>query len=430
MSDQRSFWAIIQPWLVVSAAAFFFFFVFIQVNMLNSLSDTIYQYFQTDVQGFSRIAVSYFYGNVLLLFPAGVILDHFSTRRVLLLSMFLLVIATVLFGFSETVTQAALARFVCGLTGAFCLLGVVRVASRWFPPTKMAFVVGLAITFAMIGGMVAQTPVSELVQHFGFVKTIMIDAAVGAVFFVFMFCFLKDYPKGERPSSFAERFSLCAFFRVLFTVMKNPQNWFAGLYASLINLPVFLLGASSADMYLQQVSHLSLRSASLVSEGLFIGLIIGCPLFGWWSDKMQKRKFPMVVGAVLSLIVIVVMMSAPEAHFVTQLILFFLLGFFISSQTIAYPLVAESNSEQLTGSANAVASFLIMSGGFLIPMFTYLLNRHWSHKMIDGVPWYSLSDFHHAFMMMPIAFLLSLLVTCFLKETHCRSFSDRSSHNA
>ena len=430
MSDKRSVWGVIQPWCVVSAAAVFFFFVFIQVNMLNSLSDVIYQYFQTDIQGFSLIAVSYFYGNVLLLFPAGVILDHFSTRRVLLLSMFLLVIATVLFGFSQTVTQAALARFVSGLTGAFCLLGVVRVASRWFPPTKMAFVVGLAITFAMVGGMVAQTPVSELVLHFGFVKTIMIDAAVGAVFFVFMFCFLKDYPAGQHPSSFAERFNLSAFFTVLLTVMKNPQNWFAGLYASLINLPVFLLGASSADMYLQEVSHLSLRSASLVSEGLFIGLIIGCPLFGWWSDKIQKRKFPMVVGALLSLIVIVIMMSAPEATFLTQLALFFLLGLFISSQTIAYPLVAESNSEQLTGSANAVASFLIMSGGFLIPMFTYLLNQHWSQKMVDGVPWYSVSDFHHAFMMMPIAFLLSLLVTCFLKETHCRSFSDRAGQNA
>ena len=422
----KTIWSVIQPWVVVSAAAVFFFFVFIQVNMLNSLSDSIYKYFHTDIQGFSQIAVSYFYGNVLLLFPAGVILDHFSTRRVLLLSMALLVLATVAFGLSTTVSQAVLARFLSGLTGAFCLLGVVRIASRWFPPNKMAFVVGLAITFAMFGGMVAQTPVSILVLKFGFVHTVMIDAAIGAAFFVFMFLFLKDVPEGEKKQPVSERFNAITFFRILFTVMKNPQNWLAGLYASLINLPVFLLGASSADMYLQQVSHLSLRSASVVSEGLFIGLIIGCPLFGWWSDKINKRKFPMYVGAILSLLVIVIMMLFPGASFTVQMTLFFLLGLFISSQTIAYPLVAESNSEKLTGSANAVASFLIMSGGFLIPFFTYLLNQHWAHHLVNGVPMYSVSDYRHAFMMMPIAFLASFLVTLFLKETHCKSFSERT----
>jgi MFS family permease len=424
--DSGLVWSKVQPWLVVSAAAFFFFFQFIQINMLNSLSDTIYHYFHTDSQGFAHIAVSYFYGNVLLLFPAGVILDHFSTRKVLLTAMFLLVLATIAFGLSHTVTQAEIARFLCGVTGAFCLLGVVRVASRWFPPTKMAFVVGLAITFAMTGGMVAQTPVSELVQHYGFTQTIMIDAALGVVFFVIMLLFLRDYPAGKQPEKSSSAFSLRQFFTSLSIVVRNRQNWLAGLYASLINLPVFLLGASAADMYLQEMSHLTLHDASLVSEGLFIGLIIGCPLFGWWSDRIHRRKLPMFVGVVLSIMVIVAIMSFPQATFISQLALFFLLGLSISSQTIAYPLVAESNCEKLTGSANAIASLLIMSGGFLIPVFTYMLNSHWNHKLVNGVPWYGLADFHHAFMMMPIAFAVALLVTFFLKETHCKSYSERS----
>ena len=133
----------------------------------------------------------------------------------------------------------------------------------------------------------------------------------------------------------------------------------------------------------------------------------------------------MFVGALVSIVVMLLIMSHPQVGFTMQLTLFFLLGLFISSQTIAYPLVAESNSEKVTGSANAIASFLIMSGGFLIPMFTRLLNSHWDHQLIGGEPLYQVSDFHHAFMMMLVAFILSFVVTFFLKETRCQHYSEQ-----
>jgi len=420
----NSIWSRLKPWVAVSAAAVFFFFQFIQINMLNSLGGALYSYFNTDSSGIAMIATSYFYGNVLLLIPAGIVLDRCSTRRVLLIVVSVLILSIVGFAMAHTVMQALIARFVCGVTGAFCLLGVVRVASRWFPPSRMAFVIGLAITFAMTGGMVAQTPMSELVQHYGVFTTLMVDAGLGCFFLLFMFLFLKDYPAGQEQEVSSGEFDYKAFVLDFVSVLKNAQNWLAGLYASLINLPVFLLGGFALDQYLGQVAHLPLHDASVVSEMFFIGLIIGCPLFGWLSDKIQRRKMPMIVGSILSIIVMLLIMHYPYVSFAAQQGLFFLLGLSISSQTIAYPLVAESNSKKLTGSANSIASFLIMSGGFTITWFTRLLNSHWDHSYSGATPMYKLSDFHNAFMMMLVAFILSLIISFLLKETNCKGLQE------
>ena len=111
----------------------------------------------------------------------------------------------------------------------------------------------------------------------------------------------------------------------------------------------------------------------------------------------------------------------PGLGFSMLMACFFLLGFAISSQVIAYPVVAESNSLELTGSAESLASVLIMSGGFTVSLFSFLLNLHWSGKKVDLVPVYSVANYHFALMALPIGFLLALVLSLLLKETHYRS---------
>lgn len=422
----------IQPWIVVFSASLFFFFEFMQVNMFNALDPSLYKAFHlTNATQLGQLSACYMYAVVLFLFPAGMILDRFSTRSIIRLAMLVCVICALIFSFTTQLWQAEICRLITGVGGAFCLLGCVRLASRWFPPKHMALVVGLIVTFAMLGGMIAQTPFTKMTQLYGWRNTLRIDAVAGFVMLVFIFMFVRDYPRGTQTFFEAQHASLekMGFWPAFRRTLSNPQNWLGGFYTSLINLPIFLLGSTWGSWYLMQTQHLSAVDASFVTSMLFIGMIIGSPALGWFSDLIERRKMPMIIGAIASIAVIVVIMYVPDLSLEDLLMLFFMLGFVISSQIISYALIAESNPSVLTGTAEGLASVLIMSGGFLIPVFATLLNLHWNHAMLHGIPNYSVHDYHLAFLIMPIAFVIALLAACAIKETYSVAFEESHAKN-
>lgn len=429
MLPRDTFFARIQPWLVVFSASLFFFFEFLQMNMFNALNPSLYKAFHlTNSTQLGQLSACFMYSMVLFLFPAGVILDRFSTKKIILLAMFSCVAFVFLFSFTTTLFQGEICRLITGIGDAFCLLACVRLASRWFPPKHMALIVGLIVTFAMLGGMVAQTPLTELTKMIGWRTALRLDAIVGIVMWLIILVFVRDFPPGTKAFFQAQHASLerLGFFHALGRVLSNLQNWLGGIYVSLVNLPLMLLGSTWGGWYLTQAQHLSTIDASYVTSMLFVGMIIGSPVVGWISDTLAQRKMPMIVGVIGSLAFTFAIMYIPSLTLEDLLLLFFLLGFAISSQIIGYPLVAESNPAILTGSAEGVASVLIMSGGFLIPVFPMLLNLHWDHTMKNGIPLYSLNDYHLAFLIMPVAFLIALAAALMARETNCQSYEERT----
>jgi MFS family permease len=417
----------LQPWLVVFSASLFFFFEFMQVNMFNAIDASLFKAFHlTDATELGQLSACYMYANVLFLFPAGMVLDRVSTRKVILLSMLVCIICAFAFSFTHQLWQAEICRLVTGIGGAFCLLSCVRFASRWFPAKHMALVVGLIVTFAMLGAMLAQTPFTKMTEAFGWRMTLRLDAISGVVMWFVIAIFAHDYPKGTKAFFEAQQSALhkIGFWHALRQVVSNSQNWLGGAYVSLVNLPVFLLGSTWGGWYLVQTHHMTADSASVITSVLFVGMIIGSPVVGWISDALGKRKMPMIVGSVVSLVVILAIMYMRHLSFYDLMGLFFALGFVISFQILGYPLIAESNTALLTGAAEGLASMIIMSGGFMIPIFPMLLNMEWSHRMAQGIPLYSVTDYHIAFLIMPVAFLLSLLAAMLVRETHCVAFED------
>ncbi len=413
----------IQPWVVVLTASLFFFYIFIQMTLFNALDAPLMRALHINAGGISKLQNSYFFADVIFLFPAGLMLDRLSTRKVLSWMMGVAVVATFGFAFIHSVWQGMLLRFAVGAAGAFCLLGAVRLASRWFAPKRMALVVGFIVTFSMLGGTVAQYPLTAVSEHFGWRTSILLDAAVGLLMLIAIIALVRDFPvnksldKEQDPHK-----SDLSFLAALKHTFRNPQNWLAGIYTSLVNLPIFILGATWGGMYLEQARHLSADSASYVTSMIFVGMVIGSPTLGWLSDKLQQRRMPMIVFGIMALAVVLMIMYIPHLNAVTLGILFFALGFVIASQIISYPLVAESNPACITATSESLASTLIMSGGFLIGLFANLLDFHWAHTVRHGVPIYAVSNYLHALIILPIAFVIAILAAFLVRETNCKSY--------
>ncbi len=413
----------IQPWLVCFSAALFFFYEFIQGNMFATISQDIMHDFGIKADKLGFMSSIYYVANVVFLFPAGVILDRFSTRKIILSAMVLCVTGTLLFASAHHFYLALFCRFITGIGSAFCFLSCIRLASRWFPPQRMAMIAGLIVTMAMTGGMVAQTPLTYLVQLLGWRQAIVVDGVLGIFFLMVIVKFVQDYPAGQETIELEHKNKLAkmGFWTSLRTAYLNSQNILAALYTSLMNMPVAIIGAMIGSMYLMQAEHMSRSDASMAVMMIFVGTIIGGPAIGWLSDKIRLRKGPMFIGNIMAMIVALFILFTPISHYSHWLILFFLLGFFTSAQVISYPLVAENSPLSLTATSVSVVSILTM-GGYIVyqNLFTFLLHTHWDKTMSGGIPIYTPDNYHFALGLIPIGFIIAFIALTKINETYCK----------
>ncbi|OGT32550.1 MAG: MFS transporter [Gammaproteobacteria bacterium RIFCSPHIGHO2_02_FULL_39_13] len=415
--------ATFRAWLVVIVASLFFFYEFIQMNMFNSISSSLMQAFHIDAEKLGILSSFYFIANVVFLFLAGILLDRYATCRVILIALGICIVGTALFSFSHSFAWACFFRFLTGIGSAFCFLSVIRLASRWFPLNHMALAIGLVLTIAMLGGWVSQAPMEMLAKTVHWRVALQIDALLGVLFFFLILLIVRDYPNDQAKAHSIEleiihEMGFLKTFRLAFLRM---QNWLGGLYVCFMNLPVGLLGGLWGVLYLTSTHNVSRVHASEVSSMLFVGTMIGSPLVGWISDKIQMRRPPMLVGALLSLVLISVVIFVPNLSLITLYGLFLLIGICSSAQIIGYPLVAENSMRVITAMSVSVVNISVQGGSAIFqPFFGYLLDRHLFSRLHHLSTHFAASDFSWAMFIFPAGFIAAIFIVFLLPETRCQ----------
>jgi len=411
------------PWVVCLTCALFFLYEFIQMNMFNSISPEMTKAFKVNASELGNFSAMYLYANTLFVFFVGATLDRFSVRKLVLTAMASCVIFTAIFALSTSLFMSEVFRFLSGISGAYCFLSCIVLASRWFPASQLALATGLIVTMAMIGGTLAQTPLTMLVSSVGWRHAILLDSALGAIFFIFMYLIISDYPENHEKQAIKK--TQRSFANSIYHAITSTQNWLCGTYTSLMNLMILVMGAAWGNAYLESVHHLTRTEASVATMMIYIGTIIGSPVVGWYSDKIGERKKPMVQGAAIALALSLILVYMPGLSAIAIASLMFALGFITSTQIISYPVIFESNPKDVTGSCESLASFVILGGGaFFQYIYGVMLDNHWHDKIVDGVRIYSAGDHIYAFYMIHISIAISLVLALMIKETNCKPYQE------
>ncbi len=404
----------VRAWIVAMTASLFFFFFFMQWTMFNALSPALIEHFSVSARAMSQLCATYFYMNMICLFPAGMILDRYPTRRVMLLMLFIALIGTLGLVWSPSFFLASCCRVLVGIAGSFGLISCVRLASRWFPAKSLALVIGMIVMVAMMGGVVAQTPFTLLTDHYGWRTTIYVDAGLGVLIGVLIALLVRDEPS-EPVEGLASHAAKLPFWEAVRSTVLNRKNWFTGLYISLMNLPIMVF-AFWGSFYFVQNWHLSRASASWLDTCLLLGAIVGSPVLGWFSDRIGQRRLPMILCAVALFVLSFFLYEAQTLSVIGLAILIAFMGFFTSGQVIGYPFIAESNPMDLTATAEGFASVLIMAGGLSQKWFGDLLNHYGTHVTVHHLAHYSHASYKAALLMFPVAALLAWLLAFFIRE--------------
>ena len=404
----------LKAWLVSLSAALFFLYEFIQMHIFNAISDAIKIAFNINATELGFLSSTYLWGNVILSIPAGMLLDRFSTRTIILTALSGCIIGTIGFAMSHSFVMAAFFHCLSGCGNAFCFLSCMILIARWFHLDRQAFVVGIVVTMAFLGGLISQTPFTYLVEWAGWRMALVFDGGLGCFFFLLIFLNVEDSSENSHKTNNVENiFNLYA----LKTALKNIQNTLAGFYTCLLNLPIMLLDAVWGISYLKTVYGLGSIQSANVASMIFLGSIVSCPFVGFISDKWQSRRNIMMLGALFSFISVSLIVFINQWSYPSLLILFFIIGFCTSTQILSYPVVIEGNAKVLTGTAMGLVSTIIISGAAIAQIvFGKLLDLGWEGLATNGQRIYSINAYNQAMLIFPAAIGIGLLLSFFIRE--------------
>ncbi len=403
--------------LSVFTAGAFFFYGFIQMTLFSTEAMKVFFMELLSIEttaAFGNYAGTFLYGTVLFLIPVGLLLDRFSVKKVIIASIILEVICVFGLNFTSNLYVSMALRFIMGAIHCVAFMAPFRLAPRWFPSRQLALVAGLLVTFGVFGGWVSGSPMLFLLENFGGQATMMLNGALGIVLAVLALMFIKDFPAGMEPDLASQNISLWQGLRM---AAANRQNWLAGLFIGLLNLSVLLLGAVWGTTYLKFVNP-SFDEATFtgIVGMIFIGTMIGSPIGGWLSDLLKSRKKVMIGGAILSLLIMLLIIYPPNTSAGLFYVLFLLLGVITASQSVGYPVIGESNDDKVLGTANGLASVVLMGMGAIgQPLFGQVVTLFGGG---EGATSAELQNaFQTAIWVMPIAFIGATVCAFLIKET-------------
>lgn len=405
------------PWLVWLLAAVFFFYKYLLQVSPSVMSDELMRTFHATGAQLGNLAACFFYSYLILQIPVGILLDRFNPRYITSFAIFLSALGVMLFSETQTIIPAYMARALIGLGAAFAAVSCFKLITLWFPPKRFALLAGLSMTAAMFGAIGGQVPLSLLVKNFEWQTAMKYIALPGFMLAILFFLLVKNK---EKSTTILDKPAL-SFKQNLLTVLQSKQTWILSFYSGLAFAPVSVFGGLWGVSFLKQAYHLSPTVAASTISFIFVGFAIGCPISGWLSDYMQRRKPLMIIGTLLAILSLCMVIYLPAANsiFLSALLLIFGLG--ASCFFLCFSMVREIHNLALAATVlGFMNTFDSICEALSEPFIGKMLDLGWDGSLNQGARIFPLKDYHFSLSILLLYLILAFICLFFTKETYCQ----------
>jgi MFS family permease len=366
----------------------------------------------SDAFGLSAMAVAsmaglFYYGYSPFSLVAGVAMDRLGPRKIVPLGAAAVGVGALLFA-SGNSQAASLGRLLQGAGGVFALIGAAYIATTNFPASRAATLIGATQMFGMAGGSAGQFVVGPMIG--GGVPWNAFWMAMGIAGLVIsglLFVLLPASKPAQRDGDWLKTAGAA-----LGIVFRNPQSILCGIIAGLLFIPTTIFDMIWGVRYLQEARGLDYATAVLRSSTVPFGWIIGCPLLGFISDRIGRRK-PVIVVSGLVLLATLGWILFGRTNLLPPYVLGLVAGIASGAAMLPYTIIKEANPPHLSGTATGVVNFLNFTfSALLTPVFGWVLVN-----VSGGIPQMRLEHYQTAFAPLLIGVALAILLTLFLEET-------------
>jgi len=373
--------------------------------MMPQLSEA----FGLSAMGVASMAGLFYYGYSPFSLVAGVAMDRLGPRKVVPIGAAAVGVGALMFATGNT-SIASAGRLLQGAGGVFALIGAAYIATTNFPASRAATLIGATHMFGMAGGSAGQFVVGPLMKHGVAWSQFWVGA--GLVGLVLSVCLLLFLQKEQHREGSTGRTGWTSVIRSLKTVFLNPQSILCGLIAGLLFIPTTILAMTWGVRFLQEARDRGFDAAVTLAAAVPLGWMIGCPLLGFLSDRIGRRK-PVIIGGAAGLLAVLGWVLYGDPGVLRGHVVGVLMGIVSGAAMLPYTVIKEANPPELAGSATGVINFINFTLSALLgPVFgSRLANASQRGEAL------SLEQYQSGFKPLLYGVALALVLACFLRET-------------
>ena len=296
---------------------------------------------------------SYFFLYALMQVPSGILSGVLGPRRTIVTFTMITVVGTLLFYISQDFWTLILAQLLIGFGSSAFYINAVRLTSDWFPPetrvTALGFLsaaTGLGNTASSLGFPLAITLLGGWRPLYLY-SSVLMTAAFAAIVL-----FLKENPETESNNREKSGASVISLIKAAF-MDKRIYPFVTGfvlmsfIWVLMTWLPQFLIDTRG----------LSYMDAGIVSSAGNIMGIPGCILIAMISDRLKKRKLPLIAfSAITAILVALLLVSGPGTPIIVYAVLAGGIGFCQSIWVLFFPMIGETLPYETSGIAQGLVN--------------------------------------------------------------------------
>ena len=347
----------------------------------------------------------YFYSYAFFALVSGVLLDRIGPRFTASLGILLVVLGCVLFC-SGTVFSAKSGRFLQGAGSGLAFTSAVFLATRGFPKKWLATAVGMTQCFGMLGGFMGQAVVSPIIKNQVLTWQMFWMVSAGVLVVIFIGSVLIT------PRTREGKINWGGLTEPYLVVLKNPQSYVCAIISAMMFMPTNVGNIAWGSQFLIDGLNANPSDVALRLAMVPLGWVIGCPILGYISDSIGRRK-PVVLGSIILMLItggVIVYMPNSMPNYVMGL----LLGIFSGAAMIPYTMIKEVNPDEVKGTATGVINFIVFVTSAIVTNLFSMLIGHL--KEIEGGQ-LTLKVFQSADMVFVGGLALAFVLTLVVRET-------------
>ncbi len=307
-------------WATVAAA---YAIAFLQRVSPQSISLSFMHDFDTDAAGVAMLASSYFWGYTLMQIPAGLLVDRYGVKRVVLVSMVASSVGSAAFALAPNLLDVFAARLIVACGDALVFTALLKLVAQSFSDERFGVMSGISQVSGYVGGVIATTPLAAAVAGFGWRACFLFIACIGLANLAFAKLALKPDPVSHSNKT------LKGVIVAARQSLAHVANWGCAMtFASHFAVVTTLSGVWGIPM----VAHffkISPTAAGTPLLAFMIGNALGSIFLGHAADRAAAALDRALIRICLLRIVLIAMLLPPVAHafgFVYVTIVFTALG--------------------------------------------------------------------------------------------------------
>ncbi|KWV49847.1 MFS transporter permease [Bradyrhizobium macuxiense] len=312
-----------RAYLAWATVAIAYAIAFLQRVSPQSMSLSFMHDFNTDAAGVAMLASSYFWGYTLMQIPAGLLVDRYGVKRVVLVSMIASSLGSAAFALAPNLLDVFAARLVVACGDALVFTALLKLVAQSFADERFGVMSGISQVSGYVGGVIATTPLAAAVSGFGWRACFLFIACIGLANLAFAKLALKPDPVSHSNKT------LKGVVTAARQSLTHLANWGCAMtFASHFAVVTTLSGVWGIPM-VAHFFHISQTSAGTPLLAFMIGNAVGSIFLGHAADRAAATLDRALIRICVLRMVLIALLLPPVAHafgFVYVTVVFTALG--------------------------------------------------------------------------------------------------------